>query len=504
MMRRGRLIPGCLLAGLVLFFPITPAKAYVCYFDGPEGQIFTTGKDVQFSVEAKEEVGAVRIVNFDGATVQTIPVAERGKRLPVNLGNLPSGIYWITEVDGRVLYAFAVIPPAGRTVKSEDSPFGVHYAYVDNEVDRAARRLDLLKQVGVAWVRCSTYVTPNKENPDTFDWTARDRIIAMVNERDMNMLSFFEPLNFPDEFFVADAKSGKSEIGLWNHPRTLRAIQDYVSHNKGKLKYFEVWNEPQNLKEWIVFSRACFQTVKAANPEALVVQSGLAGNAYSGQWGFKHLPQDMQKQALAAGLARFTDVFNFHYYPYQWKTNVIVPQIMDIYKNYKQTKPVWVTENGMSAAAKDIYQQKQQAEYLVRSATACFHLGVDKYFWFLGWDHPVFNYGLLEVGLEPKASYVAYAVLTQMLDNVELGSSAKLNLDRITAYTFHVPQGKVAVLWAEEGATIPLNPRVIFPKSSGVKMFDVMGRPIPWNHQGKITLFPQSPVYVTAEEKETK
>lgn len=491
---------GYLLVGLVLFSLVAPAGAYECYFDGPCGHIFTTGQDVTFGVEAKEEVGAMRVVNFDSVTVETIPVTQRGKRLPVNLGKMATGIYWITEVDGRVLYSFAVIPPAGRTVKSEDSPFGVHYAYVDNEVDRAPRRLDLLKQAGIVWVRCSTYVTPNKDNPDTFDWSARDKIVEMVNERGMNMLSFFEPNNFPSEFFPS---SEKGQPGLWSDPCTMLAVQDYVTHFKGKLNYFEVWNEPSPLVEWIAFSKAYYETVKKSNTEAVVVQSGLASVAYPGQWGCKFMAQDMQKKALEAGLSKDTDVYNFHFYPYQWKTDDIVPQFMAIYEKFKQDKPVWVTENGMSAAPKDMYQQKQQAEYLVRSAAACFHLGIDKYFWFLGWDHPEFKYGLLEENLEPKAAYVAYAVLTKMLDGVELGSSTKLNLDKITGYTFNVPKGKVSVLWANE-ESVAFDPRTILPDSPRIKMFDVMGRSIPLNDQGKITLSPQSPVYVVAEDKEMK
>ena len=490
-----------LFAGLVLLSPISPAIAYECYFDGPCGHVFTTEQEVTFGAEGKEEVGAMRVVNFDGKTVETIPVTERGKRLPVNLGKMTPGIYWITEVDGRVLYTFAVIPPAGRTMKSEDSPFGVHYAYVDNEMDRAESRLDLLNKAGVVWVRCTTYVTPNKENPDTFDWSARDKIVEMVNERSMNMLSFFEQNNFPSEFFPARKKG---EAALWNEPRTLRMVQDYVAHFKGKLNYFEVWNEPgDNPDNAVTFSKAFYEVAKKANPDAVVVQGALACVAYPGQWGVKNMAQDRQKRYLELGLAKYTDVFNFHFYPYQWKTDDIVPQFMAIYAKYKQTKPVWVTENGISAAPKDMFQQKRQAEYLVRSSTTCFHLGIDKYFWFLGWDHPEFKYGLLEENLEPKAAYVAYAVLTKLLDGMELGSSTKLNLDRITGYTFNVPKGKTAVLWAEE-ESVAVDPRTILPNSPRVKLFDIMGRAMPLNDQSKITLSPQSPVYIVWEGKETK
>ncbi|MBN1554069.1 MAG: hypothetical protein JXA11_04935 [Phycisphaerae bacterium] len=479
---------------LVLLSAITPAGAYECFFDGPCGYVFTTEQDVTFGVEGKEEVGAIRVVNFDGKTVETIPVTERGKRLPVNLGKLPSGIYWITEVDGRVLYSFAVIPPAGRTVKSEDSPFGVHYACVDREVDRAAKRLDALNQAGVGWIRCSTEVHLKRENPDVYDWSAKSQFVDLVKERKMSMLSFFEQCDYGNPWPSRD----KGEIAYWNYPRTLQSIENYVTHFKGKLKYFEVWNEPQNLNEWIAFTKQFHETVKKANPDAVVVQSGLACCAYVGQWGCKFMAQDMQKKTLEAKAANVTDVFNFHFYPYQWKTDDIVPQFMAIYEQFKQTKPVWVTENGISAAPKDMFQQKQQAEYLVRGATTCFHLGIDKYFWFLAWDHPEFKYGLLEENLEPKAAYVAYAVLTKLLDGVELGSSVKANLENVAGTIFNVPKGKVAVLWAVEDS-LAVDPRTIIPDQPRVQVHDVMGRAIPINDQGKITLQPRSPVYVVTK-----
>jgi hypothetical protein len=487
-----------LFVGFLLFVQIGAAKAYECYFDGAEKHIFTTEQEVSFGVEDKEEIGSVRVVNYDGKTVHVIPVAVREKRIPVNLGRMAPGIYWITEIDGSVLYSFAVVPPAGRTVKSEDSPFGVHYACVDGEVDRASERLDALNQAGIGWIRCSTEVHLKQENPDVYDWSAKEKFIDRVNERGMSMLSFFEQCDYGNPWPPRD----RGEIAYWNYPRTLQSIGDYVAHFKGKLKYFEVWNEPVNPEAWIAFSKKFYETVKKANPDAVVAQSGLASCAYVGQWGCKFLAQDMQKKALSLGSEKFTDVFNFHFYPYQWRTEDIVSQYMAIYDQHKRQKPVWVTENGMGAAPKDMYQQKQQAEYLVRSMTTCFHLGIDRYFWFLGWDHPVGPYGLLSEHLEPKASYPAYAVLTKMLDGAELGSSTKLDHKNITGFVFKVPKGQTAVLWTDQGS-MNVDPGILIPGRPRVTVYDIMGRVLLSKERDEITLEPQAPVYVVTENEET-
>ncbi len=127
-----------------------------------------------------------------------------------------------------------------------------------------------------------------------------------------------------------------------------------VSHFKGRIKYWEIWNE-QNLKSfWVAdpdpkayaqFLKITYGTIKEVDPEAAVVYGGLAG-----------VPFDYCDKTLQAGAGQYFDVMNIH--PYRGGLST-VPEIRrflsDIQRFHELTvkycgkdKPLWITEMGWS------------------------------------------------------------------------------------------------------------------------------------------------------------
>jgi len=459
--------------------------------------VFTTGNAVSFSLQNTHGIaGDVRLLSYGSKSVQTIHV-KANENKTVSLGsNLQTGVYWLTNPDGTILDTFGVLPNPSRKTSPENSPFGVFYAYTDNPStgwNNVYNMLDSLTMAGIPWVRATTMVTPTNDAATSFDWSARDNFVNAINQHGMLLLSVFEPIDFPTTWTT------NGSARLWQNPKTLAAVQDYVTHYRGKLKYFEVWNEANGVQldsQYEAFARVFYATTKAANAGAVVVQTGLASPQYSGQWGAE-LGPTAQSKYLSAGLKSCTDVYNFHFYPYQWRTRTIVNQYMNVYKTYGVSKPVWVTENGEDYDPTGISAQQAAAQYLVQSAVTCFGSGVNKYFWFLAADHPL-SHGVLNVAenCRPRAVFVAYGVLTKMLDNVDISNSAHINSTTTDGYIFKAAAGaeEVAVAWAKS-STVQIDPRTLLGTTTPVAVYDIMGCAVPLTN-GLLSLS-QTPVYIT-------
>ena len=171
------------------------AQSFKTHFD--EGHIFSSGQDILFGIESIDNAGDAYVVSYNHVNVNTIH-SVHGMPQTITLKGMPTGIYWLAETDGRVLDSFAVLPPPERTVGSEASPFGVFHAYVDKRNAGLARvdtLLDTIHAAGIGWVRSTTFFTPDKE---AFDWTDRDRFVDAINRHDLQLLSMFESMNFPE------------------------------------------------------------------------------------------------------------------------------------------------------------------------------------------------------------------------------------------------------------------------------------------------------------------
>jgi len=413
--------------------------------------------------------GTVQIRDFDDAVVKTVSLACDADT-SVELKSLPAGIYWITTVGGVFIDTFAVIPPVSTPSDPDDWRFGVHYAYSEEgancEPGTFEPKMDILARIGAVWLRCNTRFSDDVEN---IAWAKRDRFVDAMRSRGLQMLTFFENYNFPAKI-----------TSHWTDPLTQAFIGTYVSHYRGKLMYFETWNEANlgsasKIETYAAYHRAFHKTVKEANPSAKVVQTGIATPARLGEWDSIATGPEFQERLLRMKLADVTDVFNYHFYPYQWDTATIVKRYARLYRQYNVTQPVWVTENGFAAPIADLALQREQAAYLVRSAVTTLSLGVSRYFWFLAMDHPAFKYGLIDESDRPKAACVAYATMANLLGQASHVGRASLSNKDVVANVFEDTSRRIVVLWSVKSPTSVSVRAVVGAGASGT-VVDIMGR----------------------------
>ena len=231
-----------------------------------------------------------------------------------------------------------------------------------------------------------------------------------------------------------------------------------VNHFKGKINYFEIWNEP-NSPAGVYFNptgktavdyanlvKAVYPAIKQANPQAVVLIGSTAG---------VDLP--WLRQMFQAGAYDSMDALALH--PYVWpngpeagsltaKLNAAV-SLMQEFGN-GQAKPIWATEMGWpSHSGASGVSDITNADYLVRAYVLSLSTGaVDKMFWYDLQDDgsnaqdSESRFGLIryqydaETPYAAKPNYVAYNTLAHELIGAAFvdksNPDASLNL-----YKFH-------------------------------------------------------------------
>ena len=454
-------------------------------------RFFTVGQDVRFDIRV-DEVARMRVLDYNSRTVRQLLV-EPEKPLVVTMKRPDSGIYWITDEGHEVKDSFAVLPPpVAGPGDPETWRFGLHYPYYPPMIESgfALRYLDAYQAVGPAWLRCTVFFRPDPARSGQWDWTLRRRFLEWTATRGLAMLSVFEDMSLPE-----------SAKPPWDKPKAIELMAGYVAQFKGKLKYYEVRNEANTLdvSDYFALHKKFYEAAKRADPQAMIVHTGIASPTRPGLWGTKYLGPDFQDKLLELGIDRYTDVYNFHFYPYQYDTADIVGQYMAVFRKHGVKKPVWITENGMWGEYNNIEKQRVQAEYLVRSAITSLAMGVDKYFWFLSHDHPVFACGLVNPEQKPKAMYVAFGVLNRLLGRADYAGAVPGVPAGVVAHRFTSAQGPVVVMWANRSETDIDLAKLGLPVED-IRVLDLMGRDS-GSRKGTTLRLSTQPVFVTARKK---
>jgi len=161
---------------------------------------------------------------------------------------------------------------------------------------------------------------------------------------------------------------------------------DYINtlgnRYKGKIKYWEVWNEPDDLnfyegspKELFELTKIASMTLKEIDPENKIISPSITGLP-SGLW--------FLDRYLALGAKNYIDIIGFHYYvsdfypPELLKTHVSI--ISQILKKHKVLNiPLWSTEGGVFIKELPF---KNMVSLLSRLYLMKLTSGVERFYWY--------------------------------------------------------------------------------------------------------------------------
>lgn len=148
----------------------------------------------------------------------------------------------------------------------------------------ADRDLTLMKEADFRWVKQTfAWETIEGAGKGQYDWSIADRVVRQVNEHGIKLLARVS--TDPETNFWAGPPPGNGD-NFAQFVGTLAARYNCQPGAVGCIQAYQIWNEPNLAREWggqrpnpaqyVDFLRKAYAAIKAANPNAVVINAGMA------------------------------------------------------------------------------------------------------------------------------------------------------------------------------------------------------------------------------------
>jgi hypothetical protein len=322
--------------------------------------------------------------------------------------------------------------PQQREEANLHNPFGVleflnwnnswnNYKY-PSELE-LGRVINLIKESGAGWVRMDFLWEEIEPKQGEFSFEKYDRIVELVSKNNLNILGLLD--------YNA---SWDSLPGGWNsapqeNKNFVNYAQKVISRYKDKVKYWELWNEPDSSIYWVPqdgLKRYCsllkdvYIAAKKVDPDCKILNGGLTEGAVS------------INQLYDNGAKEYFDILNIHIFETPLNPGAIesvkgyaglVREIM--LRNSDGNKTIWVTEIGCPGLKDGIKtglwwlgknpDEEQQAAWVSEVYAGLLKLKyIDKVFWAFfrdcqgHWGDGTDYFGLVRWDYSKKPSFKSF------------------------------------------------------------------------------------------------
>lgn len=175
--------------------------------------------------------------------------------------------------------------PAWQLFNSPE--YGVHLSQWWHVDDVLPRDLALTQEMGFGWVKqVFSWRDIEGHAKGEYDWYRPDRIVEQADAAGLKLLVRIdrEPL-WTVQPYLPDERITENQP-----PYNYQDLGDFcfamAQRYKGRIAAYQVWNEPNLSREWgeqppnpteyTELLRVCYEGIKTADPEAIVVSAGLA------------------------------------------------------------------------------------------------------------------------------------------------------------------------------------------------------------------------------------
>jgi hypothetical protein len=246
----------------------------------------------------------------------------------------------------------------------------------------------------------------------------------------------------------------------------VRYARDVARHFRGRIRYWEIWNEPDldafwhptpNALDYAALVTAVSTAIKRVDRHAKIVLAGTSGV----DLGFI--------RAVAAHTHSF-DVVTVH--PYRsLPESSFLRQVQALRALHK---PIWFSEIGWPAGdgCDSCFGEVEQARYLVRFYALAAAAGIQRVFWYDLRDDPhsasdpEAHFGLLRRDLSGKPAFAAYAYLARLLDGSRYLGADALGRHGIYLLRFRRGSTAISVLWNASDQTHQVTVRWNYPEAA--------------------------------------
>jgi hypothetical protein len=198
------------------------------------------------------------------------------------------------------------------------SPEYAVQAFLWWKAEIARRDLTLIQQMGFTWVKQSfAWRDIEGAAKGHFDWAIADDVVRRVNNRKLKLLARIDRQPVWSQLPGTPPADNAPPANLQDFADFCYALADRY---RGKIAAYQVWNEPNLAREWgnrhpdpagyVALLKACYASIKRADPGALVISAGMAPTA---TWTEDVMPDEMFiEQMYQAGAAPYFDLLGVH------------------------------------------------------------------------------------------------------------------------------------------------------------------------------------------------
>lgn len=313
-----------------------------------------------------------------------------------------------------------------------DNPFGVleflHWNHSWNNYKYASvedwqKVVSLMKEAGIGWVRMDFLWEDIEPEAGQFNFAKYDAIVEILSGNGIQILGLLD-------YSVGWASS----CGNWNCPPLdnqlfVRYVKQVIGRYKDKIKYWEVWNEPDSstywskqdrLRSYCILLKEVYLAAKKIDPACKILNGGLAGGLAS------------VNNLYDSGGKGYFDILNIHFFesplhPGAIKAVAAYPKLAYkvMSRNGDSGKKIWITEIGCPGVKKgqkvdnwwmgENPTEAHQAEWVKKVYTELLKdKNVERIFWAFfrdcnkHWHNGIDYFGLVRWNFSRKPSFRAY------------------------------------------------------------------------------------------------
>lgn len=346
--------------------------------------------------------------------------------------------------------------------------------------------LDYIKQAGMNYIRGDfSWTRLEKGSKGNYDYTALDYIMSELKKRDMGLIAI---LCYSNTLYAPRDKAGIADN------ETLEAFLQYVRtvvKRYPEIKYFEIWNEPNNNGFWYPlanpndyanFVKAVSRAIKETRPDAYVVGGAIDISKNGPGW---------SREIFDYGIYPYIDAFSTHPY-YHTALNDAkyldrVKNYTDIVEDYGGWKDVYLTEAGWTTYGKEELEPTLAGED-IKVLIHADYLNT----WVLlfnMWDESE-TFGLLKPDYRAKAGFSAVVNYENQTAGAQLITKANLK-DNLHTFIYRKNNKPMLISWCYTGEEETLE----FEQS--VTVYDMYGNLV---SEGKTVQQTEDPCYIYSND----
>ena len=237
----------------------------------------------------------------------------------------------------------------------------------------------------------------------------------------------------------------------YTDPRNLWAdyVRQTVSHYKGQVAWWEIWNEPDlqffwtgSPDDYFRLLKVAYLTIQAADPAARVL---MAGMVVPDMAFLTRVLQDVERDPRGNDNHGYFDALAWHAYGPASTVYANVSRIRGLLAALDYVGiPVWVTEDGFPSSNPN--GEPRQAAYVLQTIAYALAAGASRVLVYRSSDDPTpKTWGLISAAGAPRMGYVAFQVAARYFAHTQYVTY--LPASTVERFAFSEPGQRVTLIW---------------------------------------------------------